>query len=56
MLPARPDHDAEREEINRRLTAFDDALEELRKAKQRLTLAADLYLDRLQGVRHGGIR
>jgi predicted ribosome quality control (RQC) complex YloA/Tae2 family protein len=42
----------EREEIQRRLEAFDRALEDLRKAKERLTHAANLYLERLQGVRH----
>ena len=41
----------EREEIQRRLVAFDDALADLRKAKERLQTAADLYLERLEGTK-----
>jgi len=44
--------DHEREETQQRLEAFDKALTDLRKAKERLTAAANLYLERLQGVRH----
>lgn len=43
--------DNERVETQRRLEDFDKALEELRKAKDRLNAAANLYLERLQGVR-----
>lgn len=41
----------EREEIQRRLNAFDEALDELRLAKERLQTAADLYLERLEGTK-----
>ena len=41
----------ERDEIQRRLEAFDAALEDLRRAKQRLQVAADLYLERLEGTK-----
>ena len=45
-------HDREHKEIQRRLAAFDKALDDLRHAKERLNAAANLYLERLQGVRN----
>lgn len=44
-------HERERDEIQRRLKAFDVALEDLREAKERLQKAADRYLERLEGTR-----
>lgn len=41
----------EREDIQRRRKDFDEALEELRRAKMRLQKATDLYLERLEGTR-----
>lgn len=45
------DRKREREEIHRRLVAFDEALDDLRQAKERLQKAADLYLERLEGTK-----
>lgn len=48
---SRKTHERERDEIQRRLKAFDSALEDLRDAKDRLQKAADMYLERLEGTR-----
>lgn len=41
----------ERDDIRKRRVEFDEALEELRRAKQRLQVATDLYLERLEGTK-----
>lgn len=45
------DRQRERAEIQQRLEAFDAALNELRQAKDRLQVAANLYLERLEGTK-----
>lgn len=41
----------EHRQMQKRLEAFDKALEDLRRAKERLAQASDLYLQRLEGTR-----
>lgn len=41
----------ERVEMERRRNEFDAALENLRRAKERLANATDLYLERLEGTK-----
>ncbi len=41
----------ERDDIQRRREDFDKALEDLRKAKARLQVATDRYLERLEGTK-----
>lgn len=48
VSPARKE---ERAEMQRRRKEFDEAIEELRRAKARLLTATDLYLERLEGTK-----
>lgn len=41
----------ERSEMEARRKEFDDAVEDLRRAKERLLNATDLYLERLEGTK-----
>ena len=44
----------EHDDMHRKRVEFDDALEELRRAKARLEAATDKYLERLEGVKGNG--
>ena len=44
----------EHDDMQRKRQEFDDALEELRRAKARLEAATDKYLERLEGVKRNG--
>lgn len=46
-----PDRKQERAEMERRRKEFDDAVDDLRRAKERLLTATDLYLERLEGTK-----
>jgi len=46
-----PDRARERSEMETRRREFDEAVEDLRRAKQRLVNATDLYLERLEGTK-----
>ena len=43
----------EQRDMHRKRDEFDEALEELRRAKLRLEAATDKYLERLEGVKRG---
>ena len=43
----------ERKQVKQRLVAVDQALDELRQAKERLEAATNLYLERLKGTPRG---
>lgn len=46
-----PDRRKERAEMEARRKEFDEAVDDLRRAKERLLTATDLYLERLEGTR-----
>ena len=50
------ERERERKELKKRLAAFDRALEDLRRAKERLSAASDLYLERLEGTKRDAQR
>lgn len=50
-LLAGPQRAKERSEMERARKEFDQAIEDLRRAKARLLLATDLYLERLEGAK-----
>ena len=50
------DRKRERDDIQKRRIEFDEALDDLRRAKDRLQRATDVYLERLEGNRRGAKR
>jgi hypothetical protein len=46
-----PDRRKERADMEARRKEFDEAVNDLRRAKDRLLTATDLYLERLEGTR-----
>lgn len=46
-----PQRREERADMERRRKEFDAAVEDLRRAKQRLMTATDMYLERLEGTK-----
>ena len=50
-LLMRPDRRKERADMEARRKEFDEAVNDLRRAKDRLLTATDLYLERLEGTR-----
>lgn len=46
-----PDRRKERSDMEARRKEFDEAVNDLRRAKERLLTATDLYLERLEGTR-----